>query len=575
MSSTSPEGQTLGEERPGRETEAVRVWVLGGFRVSVGSRTIADDAWRLRKAAALVKLLALAPGHRLHREQIMDHLWPDSGKSAASNNLRKTLHVARRTLNPTGDSLHLVSQDRSLVLAPVGDLWVDVDAFEEAAAIARGSRDPSAYRAALDLYGGEPLPGDRYEEWAEEPRDSLRETYLSLVLGLARLHEERGEYEMGIESLQRAVAEEPGSEEAHVGLMRLFALSDRPTQALVQYERLGEALSGRLDTGPSREAGRLRDEIAGRRFPPTQDVSLSQEELLASNEHNLPAPRTSFVGREREMREVKRELAMTRLLTLIGAGGTGKTRLALEVARDSVGAYVDGVWLVELASLSEEALVPLAVASALDVREQPGRPLEDTLVDMLRHKQMLLVLDNCEHLVDSVAHSLDTLLDSCPRLKVLATSRVALGLAGEAIWRVSSLSTPDTDRLPAPEEMTQYDGVRLFLVRARLRSPSFELTRENALAVAEVCRKLDGIPLAIELATARVDTLSVGQISEKLDDALGLLSIGGRTVAPRQRTLRGRWTGATSCSARRSESFSTGYLYSRVAGTWMGPRRSG
>ena len=160
----------------GTRSEAVRVWLLGGFRVSVGDRTITQDAWRLRKAAALVKLLALAPGHRLHREQAMDLLWSDSGRRAASNSLRKTLHAARKTLDSEEGSRYLVSEDESLALCPRGDLWVDVDAFEEAAATARRSHDPAAYRAALDLYGGELLPGDRYEEWAEEHRGRLRET---------------------------------------------------------------------------------------------------------------------------------------------------------------------------------------------------------------------------------------------------------------------------------------------------------------------------------------------------------------------------------------------------------------
>src|SRR5215218_2264833 len=184
--------------------QAVRVWLLDGFRVSVGSRTIDAGQWRLKKAAALVKLLALAPGHRLHREQAMDILWPDAGRRAASNSLRKTLHTTRRVLDPAAGSRYLASEDESLVLCPKSDLWVDVEAFEEAAATARRARDPAAYRSAIELYAGDLLPEDRYEEWVEEPRRRLRETYLSLVLGLARLHEERGDYERGIEALRRA-----------------------------------------------------------------------------------------------------------------------------------------------------------------------------------------------------------------------------------------------------------------------------------------------------------------------------------------------------------------------------------
>jgi DNA-binding SARP family transcriptional activator len=193
-------------ERP----EAVRVWLLGGFRVSVGSRSIEGSAWRLRKAASLLKLLALAPKHRLNREQVMDLLWPTSGGRAASNNLRQTLHAARKALGVVG-SLYLASEDESLVLCPESDLRVDVEVFEEAALTARRSRDPAACRMALDLYAGELLPEDRYEEWAENRRADLRRMYLELLAELAALHEERGEYGSAAEALQSVVTEEPAN----------------------------------------------------------------------------------------------------------------------------------------------------------------------------------------------------------------------------------------------------------------------------------------------------------------------------------------------------------------------------
>ena len=243
------------------------------------------------------------------------------------------------------------------------------------------------------------------------------------------------------------------------------------------------------------------------------------------------------MGREREMAEVERELARTRLLTLTGAGGSGKTRLALEVARGLVGAYANGAWLVELAPLSEGALVPKAVAGALDVPERPGEPLTDTLADVLRGRRLLLILDNCEHLLEAAARLVDVLLDTCPRLQILATSREAIGVEGEARWLVPPLSVPEPRGTPSSEEASE--SVRLFVERARGRDPSFSLDPEDALAVAEICRKLEGVPLAIELAAARVGTLSVGQISERLGGSLDLLTRGGRTAEPRQRTLRG------------------------------------
>ncbi len=210
----SPPTGFQGVRRPGAQSErpeAVRVWLLGGFRVSVGARTIEGDAWRLRKAAALVKVLALAPSHRLHREQVMDLLWPDSGKRAAANNLRQVLYGARRILDPSSDSnkSYLSLQDEQLVLCSGGDLWVDVDAFEEAAASARRSQDPAVYRAALELYAGDLLPADRYEEWAEGRREGLRQLYLALLVELAGLYEERDEHGLAIEPLRTATAQEP------------------------------------------------------------------------------------------------------------------------------------------------------------------------------------------------------------------------------------------------------------------------------------------------------------------------------------------------------------------------------
>jgi non-specific serine/threonine protein kinase len=253
--------------------------------------------------------------------------------------------------------------------------------------------------------------------------------------------------------------------------------------------------------------------------------------------NNLPLELSSFVGRERELAEVERSLENTRLLTLTGSGGCGKTRLALAVAAELVGGLEDGVWLVELAPLADPSLVPQAVASTLGVREQPGRLLTETLSDYLRSKKMLLVLDNCEHLIEACATLVEALLRSCPELCVLATSREALGITGEVAWPVPSLSLPDVRRLPNIESLPQYESARLFVERAVAVKPAFALTEQNAASVAQICYRLDGIPLALELAAARTKVLSVEQIADRLDDCFGLLADGGRTALPRQRTL--------------------------------------
>src|SRR5215217_5366374 len=269
--------------------------------------------------------------------------------------------------------------------------------------------------------------------------------------------------------------------------------------------------------------------------------------------HRGAAPRSSFIGREREMLEVKRELEITRLLTLTGTGGSGKTRLALEVARDLMEAYSDGVWFVGLAPLSEEALVPKAVAEALEVPERPDEPLAETLKEVLGSRELLLVVDNCEHLLEATARLVDVLLDSCPRLRVLATSREALGVEGELRWPVPPLNAPDPRYSSMVEELERSESARLFLARARNRDPSFAFTPGSAQAVAEICSKLEGIPLAIELAAARVGTLPLEQISERLVGSLELLTHGGRTAAPRQQTIRGTldWSHELLCERER------------------------
>jgi predicted ATPase/DNA-binding CsgD family transcriptional regulator len=253
--------------------------------------------------------------------------------------------------------------------------------------------------------------------------------------------------------------------------------------------------------------------------------------------HNLPSELSSFVGREKELTEVKRLLENNRLLTLTGPGGCGKTRLALAAASELVERFEDGVWMVELASLAEPSLVPQAVAFSLGVRERPGSSLTEALSDYLRTRKVLLILDNCEHLIDACAELAEAWLHSCPDLRVLATSREALGITGEIAWPVPSLSLPDLRRVPDLESLPRYESARLFVERTAAVRPNFALTEQSAPAVAQVCYRLDGIPLALELAAARTKVLSVEEISARLGDSFRLLAVGSRTAMPRHRTL--------------------------------------
>jgi predicted ATPase/class 3 adenylate cyclase len=261
-------------------------------------------------------------------------------------------------------------------------------------------------------------------------------------------------------------------------------------------------------------------------------------ETLNNIPNNLPIQVTSFVGREKEITEVKELLSTTRLLTLTGSGGAGKTRLSLYVAAEILDMFKNGTWFIELAPLSDPALVPFAIASTLGVREEPGRPLIRTLLDWLSNKELLLILDNCEHLIETCAKFADEVLHASRLTRILATSREALGIAGESIYRVPSLQTPGPEDKIKIEQFEQYAAVRLFIDRARQSLSTFKVTDTNAPAVAQICYRLDGIPLAIELAAARVKALSVEKIAERLDDRFRLLTGGSRTALPRQQTLR-------------------------------------
>src|SRR5579859_7155029 len=263
-------------------------------------------------------------------------------------------------------------------------------------------------------------------------------------------------------------------------------------------------------------------------FPP-----LNSLDILANN---LPTQTTRFIGRQREVAAVRELASAQRLLTLSGTGGAGKTRLALQVAADLVDTFKDGVWLVELGPIADPALVPQAVASALSVREEPGRAPLSALVEFVRSRNLLVLLDSCEHVVQACAELANTLLRAAPDLHILVTSREVLGISGETTWRVPSLSLPP--KPPPPESMDQYEAVGLFVERARAANTNFRLTAQNAAAVMEICARLDGIPLAIELAAARIRMLSVEQIAARLDDRFRLLTGGSRAAMPRQRTLR-------------------------------------
>jgi predicted ATPase/class 3 adenylate cyclase len=396
--------------------------------------------------------------------------------------------------------------------------------------------------------------GIRAEPWSDTP--------LSVRMGLhtspAEAH--AGDYRgyLTLVRVQRVMAA------AHGGQILLSGAS-----AELLRTDLSEGMTLR-EMGEHRLKGLLNPEHLWQVVAPDLPQDFPPLQSLNAIPNNLPIQVTSFVGREKEIAEVKQLLTTTRLLTLTGSGGTGKTRLSLQVAAEvfdspaassgqapSAGsgrAFKDGVWFVELAPLSDPSLVPIIIASVLGVREEQGRPLMATLLEWLRPKELLLILDNCEHLIDACARFADAAIHASRGTRILASSREALGIAGELAYHVPSLPTPNPSEAVNIAQFEQYAAVRLFIERAAFALPTFAVTNANAPAVAQICYRLDGIPLAIELAAARVKALSAEQIAARLDDRFRLLTGGSRTALPRQQTLRGAidWSHSLLPEAERS-----------------------
>jgi predicted ATPase/DNA-binding SARP family transcriptional activator len=522
----------------------VRIRLLGGFEVTVADRPVAADAWRLRKAKTLVKLLALARGHRLHREALAAVLWPDRDEASATNNLHQALYVARRVLAGAPDALCGLRDD--VVWLSDGAMpWLDTDAFDAACRRARHTRDPEDYRAAAALYRGDLLPEDRFEEWAEGPRAALRERHLGLLVEYAGVLTGRDEHAQVVDIVGAVTATDPFHEGAHRMLMAALAASGRRYEALAAFDRLREALAEEYAADPEPATRRFyRELLSAEDAAPETPAPVGVVAPTRPVATRAPRPKdslrpeqTSFVGRRRELAEIDRALGRTRLLTLTGPGGAGKTRLAYQAAGRLAERYADGVHVAELASLSRPELVAQTVASVLDLPLPETGTTEVALARQLAERRLLLVLDNCEHLLDACARLADALLRTCPDVVVLATSREPLRVGGEVTWRTPSLALPDLQDLPSLDRLAELESVRLFVERARDAAPGFVLDATTAPAVAEICVRLDGMPLALELAAARTSALAPAQIAARLDDALRLLGRGSRAAVTRQQTL--------------------------------------
>lgn len=496
-----------------------------------------------RKAIALLAYLAVNdighPTEKYSRESLSALFWPDYDQVRAFSNLRRTVWEVHQAI---GEGWLIASRE-SLRLNPDREIELDVARFRDL--ISQGYQQTEAalriplLLEAAKIYRNHFLTGFslkdalNFNEWAFAESEELRRQLAEALAWLAEDYCTLGQADQAIPYARRLVSLDPLNESAHRQLMQVYLQASRHSAALKQYQACEQILRKELGVDPQPETYALYKQIRRGDLKPVQVVKPSEP---VSPRHNLPLQLSSFIGREEEQDEIIQLIAKNRLVTLAGVGGIGKTRLSMQVGQELLNNYPEGIWLTSLESLSDPALVPQTIASVFGIREESARPVSERLIESLRERALLLILDNCEHLLGACAQIAATLLQNCPNLKIIATSRETLNLPGEAIYSIPSLSLPERDVVI--EKLAVYESTRLFIERAALALPSFTLTKQDAQTVVEICRKVDGIPLAIELAAARVNLLQVEEILKQLQESFALLSSDARTISPRHQTLR-------------------------------------
>jgi predicted ATPase/DNA-binding SARP family transcriptional activator/uncharacterized protein HemY len=492
---------------------------------------------RTRKDLWLLAYLALRPDQAVDRAHLASLLWPDSDDPNARQNLRRSLMSLRDVL---GSEAHrLQTPTRTTLRFDAEGAWVDVREFDRAA----GPHASLAVREeALVLYRG-PLLEGCLDEWAVPEREARHQSHLAMLESLARDYRAESRAGDAARLLHELLSVDPTRESAVHTLMETLAGQGDTAAVTEVYREFRQQMHRRLNTEPSASTTALYHRLRNTVGPiPPETAS-----PFVGPPRRMPVPLTPLIGREGEITSVRERLGHIRLVTLTGTGGVGKTRLAIAVAEASLSDYPDGAWFADLAALTEGTQIAPTVASLFGVREDAGKPLSITLRTVLETKTLLLVLDNCEHLLAEAAVFAQGLLSACPRLRILATSREPLGVPGEQVYRVPSLPVPAPSDQSSIEKdqaslLLDYAAVRLFVASAGLARADFRLTSHNAGAVAAICLRLDGIPLAIELAAARVRAMSVEQINERLEDRFALLTRrNGQSVSAalsRHQTLR-------------------------------------
>ena len=507
----------------------MQIGLLGPFEVRTDDGVLADiPGARLR---GLLTVLALEPGRVIPKSTLVDWIWGENPPAEAANALQRLVSRLRKAL--PGGLVEGLTDGYRLMVEPAA---VDAVRFERLADRARTDQDPQRVRLlreALALWRGAAMQDVGLQDSASFDAAVTRLEGLRLAAMEDRFDAEisLGHGGQLVTELTDLVAAQPLRERLVAALMRALVEAGRNTDALLVYQHTRESLADALGVDPSPELSALH-------------VALLRGELGRREEDrktNLRAELTSFVGKDADVAAVRELIAGHRLTTLIGPGGSGKTRLATETARTLLDDLPDGVWLVELAAIGADGDVAQAALAALGLRdalfgEAPNAEPTDRLIAAIRERETLLILDNCEHVIESAAAFAHRVLGECRRLRILATSREPLGITGEALWRVVPLALPEGDA--GPDEIESAPAVQLLRDRAGAVRGDLAVDARTLTTMARVCRALDGMPLAIELAAARLRTMSIDQLATRLDDRFRLLTSGSRTALPRHKTLR-------------------------------------
>ena len=494
------------------------------------------------KQRALLAILLTQANQVIAADRLIELIWPGEPPDTAAHSLQVYVSELRKVLEPKhrAGAPHavLISQAPGYLIRVEGD-GLDLNRFQRLVdkgkqSISNGAPESASaeFREALDIWRGPALADFAAQPFALSVVVRLNEAKLRALEDRIDADLALGRHADLVGELDSLVGQHPLRETFSRQLMLALYRSGRQAEASDVYQRARERLVEELGMEPGAEIQEMLKAILN------QDAALDLEpNRVSRRRHNLPHHLTSFVGRTSEVSEVKRWLSEARLVTLTGTGGVGKTRLAIEVANQLADAYREGVWLVELASLRDPEGVPQSVASTLGVRDQAERTISDCLIDYLQSRQQLLLLDNCEHVIEAASQLVSLLLLNCPDLNVLATSREALSIGGEIAWRVPSLSLPNAKRKAGDSSWADNDSMALFVDRAVAAIGAFELDGNTGQLALQVCQRLDGIPLAIELAVGKLKVLSLEQVVDRLNDRFHLLTGGSRTALPRQQTL--------------------------------------